>query len=767
MCCLPTHSQLVIRSLCVQGCAHINSPFEEPVDYLVLQNQGESDINLYEWSISNGEKKPKTFFQNNSYSTIPPHTELVFFLHNTPNVYSLPFSLAQNESICLYYKDSLCFKVKTPSNNISGEYYLNESKMCFLHPDQVANNCLPATPIDKTVNFGEIHISAEEQKIQGPRGVLSATQKNEQVSCCLDFYLLDTLVSSLAYLSAHSPDGDAQKSIELDLIPHENGELAKLPFEFLSESPRTFVLRNGGEDGLFMGKSGLRNSLAASVFNSIPASRKQQHPMPIHVHINQKHCGLYWIYEKINEHALTNASDVLKRSSKIITSRKAFKGSWNNYLIEEEELLQLSSLDPQLLTKFSELWDLEHYIAYHFYQQLIGNQDRYSNNIKMWKSKKDYRWRYLLWDLDWAYGRWKGTAPSGDPSWNALQFSLSDGAGWTNESETKLFQHLMSNPDFRDHFVMRSCDCMNFECSPQVQEQNLDSLIENLDDQLEAQFTLYIGNANMWEKELEQIKLYIKERPLHHFAHLVELIKDSLVQVQLSPKHHSSTLINTHIYKGEQLTYPSSSLLQLLPAVSSKGEFTMWSDSVYTLSRWLSCSETLPYPIYSSSGGSAEVKISNINTHSSLSQATEYIEISNLSHQPLLLDGYKLSDQKGTLTFRSGDFIEAYSSIKLEQLPFALNKEGEVLYLRNRAGELIDYWDYTLHAFLQDGFEFSRNASNTNEICHLSVATLIWISSWMTEVELYTSTGVLSKNISKGLYFLKRDGQCTPVMVVD
>ncbi|MGB1032818.1 MAG: CotH kinase family protein, partial [Flavobacteriales bacterium] len=467
--------------------------------------------------------------------------------------------------------------------------------------------------------------------------------------------------------------------MELHLLSSFDNSLVNLPQPFLSSNPRTFVLRNGGEDGFFEGKSGIRNALGATMFNSIQSSRKQQIPSPIHVFINHSYFGLYWMYQKINENALPEAKMVLKRSSKSVNTRKAFKGSWESYEEQELALLQITDTSSSFLSQFGSTWDTDNFIAYHFFQQFIGNQDRFSNNLKVWQSKKDHLWRYLLWDIDWGYGLWDSISPSGSPKWNALAFQLSDNAGWTKTSETQLFQHAMKNDDFKNLFITRSFDYLNFECSEENHLKVIQNLTKTIENNLDQQFQLYKGNFSSWQNELAKIENYVHQRHQHHSIHLAQFIQDSLVELNLTQNHRSTILINGKQLNNEELIYPSNCKLHLLPLRKDEESFLMWSDSITLLSRWVTAKGSLPYPLYTASKNEDQLVISEVNTAPNYSSRKEHLEISNSSNLPVLLYGYSISDGNNTQHFQIDDFIEPQSTKRFDHLDFKLNKNGEEL----------------------------------------------------------------------------------------
>ena len=72
--------------------------------------------------------------------------------------------------------------------------------------------------------------------------------------------------------------------------------------------------------------------------------------------------------------------------------------------------------NDEVLARVGEVIDLQNYIEYHALEIFVGNGD--TLNVKRYRNKNDDgRWRYCLFDLDWAFdvdtnsiGRWLAPA---------------------------------------------------------------------------------------------------------------------------------------------------------------------------------------------------------------------------------------------------------------------------------------------------------------------------------------------------------------------
>ncbi|MGB0424162.1 MAG: CotH kinase family protein [Flavobacteriales bacterium] len=392
----------------------------------------------------------------------------------------------------------------------------------------------------------------------------------------------------------------------------------------------------------------------------------------------------------------------------------------------------------------------------------------FSNNLKVWQSKKDNLWRYLLWDIDWGYGLWDSISPSGSPKWNALAFQLSDNAGWTKTSETQLFQHAMKNDDFKNLFITRSFDYLNFECSEENHLKVIQNLTKTIENNLDQQFQLYKGNFSSWQNELAKIENYVHQRHQHHSIHLAQFIQDSLVELNLTQNHRSTILINGKQLNNEELIYPSNCKLHLLPLRKDEESFLMWSDSITLLSRWVTAKGSLPYPLYTASKNEDQLVISEVNTAPNYSSRKEHLEISNSSNLPVLLYGYSISDGNNTQHFQIDDFIEPQSTKRFDYLEFNLNKNGEELVLRNAKGKLVDAWDYSFEAFTRTNHDYLYFKENNNQQFILSKETMAWMLNWSSEeITLYTLQGKKTTEPLAGHYFIRRNNQLVAIRILD
>jgi hypothetical protein len=224
-----------------------------------------------------------------------------------------------------------------------------------------------------------------------------------------------------------------------------------------------FYLRNGSNNYLTLPyKDAASCKMMADGSNNYYAAWR-----PASVYINGKYWGLYEVREKTNsemfelsENADPDAIEILSSSSQYGFNLRAIEGSVQSFYDSYDSLLQLNPTDTNYWNLADQYFDMKYYNDYIIAEMWIDNADwafNY-NNLKLYRSDAtNYRWRYILNDLDY------GLQPNDQPwLYNCNHNYLS-----------QLFQADSSNPHlniwlrgiqndrFRNYFINRFADQMN------------------------------------------------------------------------------------------------------------------------------------------------------------------------------------------------------------------------------------------------------------------------------------------------------------------
>ena len=218
---------------------------------------------------------------------------------------------------------------------------------------------------------------------------------------------------------------------------------------------QAFVLRNSGNDWTStMFRDGLMTSLLGDVDVDRPSFK------PAIVFINGTYWGIHNIREKINEHFLAqhhnvnpDVVDILELNGEVI------QGDNEDYLslysfIENNNLAVTANYE-HVKSKI----DVNNFIKYFVSQIYFANTDWPGGNIKYWRSDRNGKWRWILFDTDFGFGLFDANAYKH----NTLAFATAtNGPDWPNPPWSTLFlRKLLENSSFRNDFINCFADFSN------------------------------------------------------------------------------------------------------------------------------------------------------------------------------------------------------------------------------------------------------------------------------------------------------------------
>ena len=122
---------------------------------------------------------------------------------------------------------------------------------------------------------------------------------------------------------------------------------------------------------------------------------------PCVVYINGEYWGLYNIREKVNEDYLASHYGVdPKKVDILVWNGFALAGSNEAYkaLIEYVETHDMQN--QEYYEYVTSQIDIDNFIDYLIVESYFGNTDL--GNIKFWRDQNGGKWRWVLYDMDWA-----------------------------------------------------------------------------------------------------------------------------------------------------------------------------------------------------------------------------------------------------------------------------------------------------------------------------------------------------------------------------
>ncbi len=286
------------------------------------------------------------------------------------------------------------------------------------------------------------------------------------------------------------------------------------------------ILRNSGSDYC---RAFLRDPLVHKITRH--SGIDSQAYQPIILFINGEYWGLHNMRERIDCDYLARKYDINPNNIDLISRRNenvaGTLSAWNDLL----EYLRANTLEGrEEYEHVANLVDIDNYTKYFITEIFIDNTDWPWNNVKCWRVNNmaegddnnpynDGRWRWLLFDTDYAYGLCEGNeAISNTTLGNTLQWDYDD--SWEN----LLIRRLLTNHIYRDYFINTFADMMNTTFDGQRSEAILNEMHDNIIAEIPYQSQRWgrLASVSSWESKIDVIRYFLNHRRDEQFQQLVD-----------------------------------------------------------------------------------------------------------------------------------------------------------------------------------------------------------------------------------------------------
>ena len=278
------------------------------------------------------------------------------------------------------------------------------------------------------------------------------------------------------------------------------------------EEYQSFLLRGSGQDG---DRTRMRDSVLQSLAENTSVMYMETELCV--VYINGEYWGHYNIRERINKYSICQFEgwegqeddiDLVKAND------REMQGSNQTYADMLAYVKENGIPNDEVLARVGEVIDLQNYIEYHALEIFVGNGD--TLNVKRYRNKNDDgRWRYCLFDLDWAF----------DVDTNSIGRWLAPGGMGTNKyTDNALFIALMDNATFRDRFLTYMGEMMATEWTTEKVLEKFRVRYDELMTEMPRHATRWGLSRSRFDREIEELADYARTRP----ARLLEFFQESM-----------------------------------------------------------------------------------------------------------------------------------------------------------------------------------------------------------------------------------------------
>ena len=367
-------------------------------------------------------------------------------------------------------------------------------------------------------------------------------------------------------------------------------------------SYKRIILRNSGNDNSY---TLFRDAAMHEMVSHMNFETQAYQPSVLF--INGEYWGIHNIRERIDKYFLSakfgmniDQLDILENNMSIDEGDSQHYAETLNYItrngVKSDENYDWVTrrIDPGSFTDYM--------IA----QIFMVNTDWPGNNIKYWRLQtpdylpdagagRDGRWRWILYDTDFAFGIYR----SDEYSYDMMYFTTqTDGPSWPNPPwSTLLFRELLANKTFRTGFINRFCDQLNTAFQPAVVLGIIDGMKSAIEPEMTQQVQRWKipSSVNSWNNYVAVMQNFASRRPAYarnHLRNYFGLSGEYLLTVNISGKGEGHVVVNTIPLTGETRgvaadPYPWQgryfrNLPLRLEAIPSQGyEFARWESGNY------------------------------------------------------------------------------------------------------------------------------------------------------------------------------------------
>ena len=299
-----------------------------------------------------------------------------------------------------------------------------------------------------------------------------------------------------------------QKTLSIYLRKRYGLSMVNYPF-FDNLDYHTFSsiqLRNGGTDP---SKVHIKDAILSRIVEGEMDLDLEAY-QPVAVYLNGKYYGLYGLREKSNADYLESKYNISKDNIDLIEKNQLVRGSKKDYndLMNYIKKHDVSKKDVYEYIKTKV--DVQELINYYICQSFYANSDLFKRNIDLWK-EKDGKWRWIMYDLDYAYSNYEQTANlfiNQKPNYN---------------SSLDIVVKLYWNKEFKDLYLSSLAKYLKTTFKPSRVNKIIDELVGEVKNEMGYHIKRWsgysfmygwdqIGSMSSWNNSINTLKSNIKSR---------------------------------------------------------------------------------------------------------------------------------------------------------------------------------------------------------------------------------------------------------------
>jgi hypothetical protein len=443
------------------------------------------------------------------------------------------------------------------------------------------------------------------------------------------------------------------------------------------------------------------------------------------VFINGEYWGHYGAREMLNDYFMRDNYGVSTDNVDMVKTAfpgqdyVAEEGTTDGFFAMSDFIINNDMSDPTNFAQAETLIDKENWVDYFANEIYNNNQDWfpsfYFNNTRLANSVLDNcKWKYILWDVGYSQGVIGSVYD--DLLSNTLSFPS------YQNLHTDMMASLLTNADFRNYFINRFADLLNFKWTTTKTHALIDQCAAEMTPEINRQNDRWgSGDLGYWQSQVDYLKDFHTVRPDVQRQHIEDYFgMTSQVDITLNvlPAGAGVVKISTVIPDSYPWTgvYYNGNPVKVTAIPNPGYSFVNWSANAFisntnqsTFTTNISTNTTFTAN-FTGSPVAVNIKVTEINYNSDSTRSMgDWIEIYNNGTTTIDLSDWKLQDQNffnfwyiptGT-TLAPQQYLVLASNLEnfsaehplvtnvVGEFPFELSNSGETFYLFNRNNGLV------------------------------------------------------------------------------
>jgi gliding motility-associated-like protein len=328
----------------------------------------------------------------------------------------------------------------------------------------------------------------------------------------------------------HGNDSWAYDQRGFDFIMRDqygyNGDIEHKIFQEKSrEDFQRLILKPAANDNYpFENGAHIRDAFVHTLSNRADLKMDERTWRPCVLYLNGEYWGVYEIREKIDDHDFTEY--YYQQGKFDLQYLKTWGATWEEYGAPNAQndwdalVAYILSNDIGIQANYDyvdEQLNWQSLCDYFMFNSYIVSQDWLNWNTAWWRGMDPagdkQKWRYTLWDMDATFGHYINYTGIPDPSANADPCNVENLPNPGSQGHTDILVKLMADvPEVEQYYITRYIDMVNTNFSCAYMNQLLDSMILEIEPEMNAQIGTWGGSYSGWQTAVQTLKDFIDLR---------------------------------------------------------------------------------------------------------------------------------------------------------------------------------------------------------------------------------------------------------------